>query len=60
MFCHEFGRDLTPNDLRMNLARVYEDLKNADIKYGRPLSEPPDILVEQSGTYRLAKVIELQ
>ena len=60
MFRHEFGRDLTPNDLRMNLARVYEDLKNADIKYGRPLSEPPDILVEQSGTYRLAKVIELQ
>lgn len=60
MFRHEFGRDLTPNDLRMNRARVYEDLKNADIKYGRPLSEPPDILVEQSGIYRLAKVIELQ
>ena len=60
MFHGEFGRDFTPDDLRLNLARVYEDLNNADIKNGRPLSEPRDILVEQAGTYRSADVMDMK
>lgn len=55
-----FGRDLTPDDLRLNLARVCEDLNSADIKNGRPLGKPPDILVEQAGTYRPVDVMDMK
>ena len=59
MFRHENGRELTPDDMRLNLAQIYEDLKQANLDQGIPLSKAPEVLLDDRGTYRLFKLEEL-
>ena len=53
MFQHENGRELTEEDLRLNVSRICDELKQASLDQGIALSEPPDILFGDGTNYRL-------
>lgn len=53
MFQHENGRELTEEDLKLNVGRICDELKQAGLDQGIALSEPPDILIGDGTTYHL-------
>lgn len=62
MFIEENGRPPTPDDLKADLASIWEDLRASGLDRGMPLTDAPDILMEgdMSRIYRLCRVAELR
>ena len=61
MFREEHGRDLTPDDMRVCVREIFEEMKSVGLDRGIPLTNAPDVLVSlgRSQAYRLFNFAEL-
>lgn len=60
MFLEENGREMTPEDCRVSIHELFEEMKAAGLDRGIPLTPAPDVLIRLSDeTYRLVNMTEL-
>ena len=61
MFLEENGRELTPEDMRISIAQIFDEMKSAGLDRGIPLTSAPDVLIrlDRRQSYRLFNITEL-
>ena len=58
MFRDEFGREMTPQDLEIEISEIYKSICEATIQEGIPLCRPTEPIV-QVGSGRLYQKVKV-